>query len=401
MRKLIELHDRYARLVRSSFQNNQVFQKSLKQAFEAFINQDARVSRLLAKYVNDVLKKHSKVKANDLDSTLENVVFLYGYITEKDVFERDYQGHLSHRLLNSLCESEHAEKSMIAKLKTECGYQWTNKLEGMFKDVQLSKENMLAFKKFYDTEKNDGLSLQVNVCTTAYWPSAKYQPIAVPRELEVPCEKYRRFYLNKHNGHKLEWRLDKGTAEVQVMFSRTVRRSLVCTTYMMMVLLAFSNAAPNKPITFKQVLDITKIPKYTIAPHLLSLVHPQVKVLLKKPNVKQLEETDLLMINPKFQSKMLKVNVPLMSHVESKERKSEEDAAIQLQRQHQVDAAVVRVMKTRKTLKHVTLVAEVIQQLSARFPPKPTLIKRRIEALIELEYLERDEKDRSVYNYLA
>ena len=29
---------------------------------------------------------------------------------------------------------------MIAKLKHECGYQFTSKLEGMFKDVELSRD---------------------------------------------------------------------------------------------------------------------------------------------------------------------------------------------------------------------------------------------------------------------
>lgn len=107
-----------------------------------------------------------------------------------------------------LCESEHSEKSMIAKLKTEsvaalrqsinahmmryncyvfgfsylislhecscflpsrCGYQWTNKLEGMFKDVQLSKDLMTNFKKMFDAETSVEISLDVNVCTTGYW----------------------------------------------------------------------------------------------------------------------------------------------------------------------------------------------------------------------------------------
>lgn len=63
-------------------------QKSLKKAFEEFINKDNRVSKLLAKFVNDVLKKGSKVNVRDVESTLDNVVFLYGYISEKDVFER-------------------------------------------------------------------------------------------------------------------------------------------------------------------------------------------------------------------------------------------------------------------------------------------------------------------------
>lgn len=31
------------------------------------------------------------------------------------------------------------EKNMIVKLKNECGYQFTSKLEGMFTDMKISK----------------------------------------------------------------------------------------------------------------------------------------------------------------------------------------------------------------------------------------------------------------------
>jgi cullin-4 len=54
------------------------------------------------------------------------------------------------------------------------GYQWTNKLEGMFKDVGLSKDLMKSFHQIFE---NDGgaarapldIDLDVNVCTTGYW----------------------------------------------------------------------------------------------------------------------------------------------------------------------------------------------------------------------------------------
>ena len=36
---------------------------------------------------------------------------------------------------------------MITKLKAECGSQFTNKLEGMFKDTDLSHDIMLAFRQ--------------------------------------------------------------------------------------------------------------------------------------------------------------------------------------------------------------------------------------------------------------
>ncbi len=38
---------------------------------------------------------------------------------------------------------------------------------------------------------------------------------------------------------------------------------------------------------------------------------------------------------------------------------------------------------------------------SGRFIPAPTVIKKRIESLIEREFLERDPNDRKLYRYLA
>jgi cullin 3 len=70
-------------------------------------------------------------------------------------------------------------------------------------------------------------------------------------------------------------------------------------------------------------------------------------------------------------------------------------------RRHLVEAAIVRIMKARKTLTHNELIAEVTKQLSVRFNPSPQFVKKRIESLIEREYLERAEDDHKVYNYVA
>jgi hypothetical protein len=40
---------------------------------------------------------------------------------------------------------------------------------------------------------------------------------------------------------------------------------------------------------------------------------------------------------------------------------------------------------------------QVTRQLSPRFVPNPAVIKKRIESLIEREFLERDPNDRKVY----
>lgn len=62
----------------------------------------------------------------------------------------------------------------------------------------------------------------------------------------------------------------------------------------------------------------------------------------------------------------------------------------------QIDAAIVRVMKTRKSLSHKLLVQELLVQL--KFPIQASDLKKRIESLIDREYLERDERSPNVSN---
>ena len=52
-------------------------------------------------------------------------------------------------------------------------------------------------------------------------------------------------------------------------------------------------------------------------------------------------------------------------------------------------------MKARKRLQHNTLITECVDQLKNRFPPNAMIIKRRIESLIERDYLARAPDDRS------
>lgn len=66
-----------------------------------------------------------------------------------------------------------------------------------------------------------------------------------------------------------------------------------------------------------------------------------------------------------------------------------------------IDASIVRLMKSRKRLDHNSIVAEVTQQLASRFNPAPAAIKKRIETLLERDYLSRDEDDRRIYFYVA
>lgn len=70
-------------------------------------------------------------------------------------------------------------------------------------------------------------------------------------------------------------------------------------------------------------------------------------------------------------------------------------------RRHMVEATIVKVMKTRRRIEHNALLAECTKILSQKFSPDPVMIKKRIESLIDREYLERDSEDRRFYKYIA
>lgn len=103
----------------------------------------------------------------ELETLLDKIMQIFRYINGKDVFEAFYKKDLAKRLLLGKSLSQDAEKAMISKLKaglywkvesmnlnanssiTECGATFTNKMEGMFKDIELSKDFMIGFTQVW------------------------------------------------------------------------------------------------------------------------------------------------------------------------------------------------------------------------------------------------------------
>lgn len=72
----------------------------------------------------------------------------------------------------------------------ECGGGFTSKLEGMFKDMELSKDIMLAFKQ---STTAGNIDLTVNVLTMGYWPTYPIFEVILPEEVGHARRHYRRF----------------------------------------------------------------------------------------------------------------------------------------------------------------------------------------------------------------
>ncbi|KAF8017365.1 hypothetical protein BT93_H2531 [Corymbia citriodora subsp. variegata] len=138
---LLDEKDKYDKIISSAFDNNQTFRNALNSSFEYFINLNARSPEFISLFVDDKLGNGLEgVGEEDVEVILDKVMMLFRYLQEKDAFEKYYGQHLAERLLSGKTVSAYAERSLMAKLKTERGCQFNSKLEGMLADTEISQD---------------------------------------------------------------------------------------------------------------------------------------------------------------------------------------------------------------------------------------------------------------------
>nr|XP_043632849.1 cullin-3A-like [Erigeron canadensis] len=401
VQRLLDEKDKHDKIINLAFNNDKTFQNALNSSFEYFINLNPRSPEFISLFVDDKLRKGLKgVSEEDAEIVLDKVMMLFRYLQEKDVFEKYYKQHLAKRLLSSKSVSDDAERSLILKLKTECGYQFTSKLEGMFTDMKTSQDTMQGFYEAMGPVLGDGPTLDVHVLTTGSWPTQSSTACNLPPEILAVCEKFRTYYLGTHNGRRLTWQTNMGSADIKATFGKGQKHELNVSTYQMCVLMLFNNA---DRLSYREIEQAVEIPTMELKRCLQSLACAKGKnVLRKEPMSKDISEDDDFFFNDKFSSKFYKVKIGMVvAQKESEPEKLETRQRVEEDRKPQIEAAIVRIMKARRVLDHNNIVAEVTKQLQSRFLPNPVVIKKRIESLIEREFLERDREDRKLYRYLA
>lgn len=406
--KIIQLHERFHGHVTRDFANDQLISRALKDAFEEFINKTNYVVRYLAKYAHSFMVKGGPAEGlteNEKEEQMNHIRMIYGYIRDKDVFEREYQLFLSHRLLNGTSASDALEQKMIGLLKAECGYHWAQKLEDMFKDMQTSKVVMNEFMR--QNREQFAFQVNVNICEYGKWPESvdqkKLSVMKAPGEMDELFQRLKSHYENKHAGRKFFIRWDKGGGEAVVSFGKKrVEKILIFkSTYQIMIMLCFNkkNAQGKTIWKYSELLEMLGIPEIEMRTAILPLIHPKLQVLQKRPGGKKIEPNHMFRLNAKFENPARRIPIPVFKPPTTNADGPKIPNEIAQQRRHQMDAAVVRIMKARRQLSVQELIAEVTQQLQARFSPEPRQIRKRIEVLISQEYLERDEDDRNLLIY--
>jgi len=210
---VLDLKAKYDRILLEAFSSEPKLKTCVVEAFSSFINENPKTPEYISLFIDENLKKGIKGKTEqETDAILDNATVLFRYLRDKDVFERYYKSHLAKRLLHGRSVSDDAERGMLTKLRLVAGYAFTTKLEGMFKDMKVSKDLMTDYKKHIlqsRTEDDTSPELSVSVLTSTYWPLSTTDgglgTCIFPPEIEKTKASFTQFYLGRHSGRQLTW----------------------------------------------------------------------------------------------------------------------------------------------------------------------------------------------------
>ncbi|OAD74412.1 Cullin [Phycomyces blakesleeanus NRRL 1555(-)] len=407
---LLDTHRKYNDLVQNAFSGEAGFVASLDKACGEFVNRNqicktssSKSPELLARFCDSLLKKSAKnPEENELEDVLNSIMTVFKYVEDKDVFQKFYTKSLAKRLVNGTSASDDAEGSMITKLKEACGFEYTSKLQRMLTDMSLSKELNDHFKELVQQSSqttSSNVDFTILVLGAGSWPlSAPSTDFNIPEDLVKVYDRFQKFYQNKHSGRKLNWLFQLSKAELKTSYLKASKAGYAfqVSAYQMGILLQYNTATSY---TYQDLQKSTALTPEALHPALSILV--KAKVLLLSDGEKVGDDGSRYSLNFDFKSKKVRINLNMQMRTEQKVEADETHKTIEEDRKYLIQAAIVRIMKTRKVMKHSALIDEVLTQLQSRFKPRIPDIKKCIDILLEKEFIERVEGQKDMYSYVA
>ena len=419
---LLDLVRHFRALVATFTSGDAAFMSTVDKACRTFVNRDRQTAVVLAKFCNLLLSKQTTSAAADsaltharqararleadlgadaqgtsaagvgeldedapLEGALDQAMVVFRYVEDQDVFQRHYQRLFARRLILEMSVSIDSELAMLSRMRIESGFEFTSRLQRMYNDMAVQTvDNPLQ-----ERLRQHLPAFAVRVLTQGIWPisSSPVAPnFAPPEPLLVGMRAFQRIFQQQHSHRVLTWlhHLSSGTVRARYA-ARTY--DVVVSAHQLAVLLLFNDADRLPTATVASVTGLD-------GADLRRTVDSLLKVQLLTA------DGDDLVYHADFKSKRLRIKIATaLFKTDGEREQAETNARVDDDRKILIQAAIVRIMKARKTLEHSSLVAETLAQVSRTFKPRVVDVKKAIESLLERDYLER--QDDNAYSYVA
>jgi cullin 1 len=361
--QLLDLYSKYYAIVMQALQGDSLFLLAMKETFEFFTNKRVgmfSISELLAMHCDIVLRKGGSMTDSELPIELDRIVGLFQYLSDKDEFAEHFKKQLAIRLLMQRSSSEENESALISRLKQKCGSAYTSKLEAMLRDVELSQNISTSFSE--SLEQRDETcpvsSFNLYILTTGCWPSYSHDEFSLPPAMAEALKMFSEDFASKpqNNQKRLRWVHSLGSVSINFT-AKKKKYELIVSTAQACLLCLFNECSVLNREQMRQQCGIP-LAMFDDVLESCSTKWPLLVV-----------DGETVRINDDFESSKRKISMIMQEKRTAPAERASTRAALDDDRKFAVEACIMRLMKSRKVMRHPDLVQEITAQLVKLFKP--------------------------------
>ncbi|OEH74123.1 cullin family protein [Cyclospora cayetanensis] len=443
---LLEMKQTHEAVFVDAFAANQDFLLGLKEAWESFLMAEGPVvtaiARLLSRHIDSIIRKAGAGQKSapgdppeglpdeDPEVQIEKVIGLFALIAGKETFEQFYRLDLSRRLLLHGLANEDLEKTLVRRLRDECGPQYTSKIEAMIADIKLS-ETLMEKMKTDPVSGNAlaavGCSLHARVCAKGMWPAfggVCAATLILSPPFSTLQEIFFEYYGRSASGRKLQMVPSMSTCEVTARISPPTKAAGASEGMPVdgSSSSAFAASQPSSSSRTSYILFTSQLQALCLlafnAHHSLSLASlrnatglTDEELMDELSGLCTASQTNILhkdirdgehvySVNFNFYSPLKRIKVlQAKSQASPQEGEASGEPPPDADLTHQIDAGIVRILKRVSSMRHQELFGALAEALKR--PVDAATLKKRLESLIDRDYIARDAADSQAYRYVA
>lgn len=339
------------------------------------------VNRALAYRVNDVMRKKT-LDDDQWDFVIESTRHLASALHENDVFVEVYRGLLEIRLLSWDASMLEREVTMFKCLKACVCNPLIGSLYEMIMEAtkQPLVPNFPPEVSLEAANLNNGCVIDSNfavrLLNNAYWSLLLHSEASFPTAVKPLLRHFEEMHNFNQSQRSLCWRLQASRGTATVSF-RHGDRDIVGDGVQLALLHRLSSGSASLEKLMCEGFSASTI---------IAMV--RCKVLTESENCVRIARV--------INDRRRRIDLPLVNVVPPLEKSS-----IVMLRESQVDAAIVRCMKSSKSLSFTDLKQRVHGLLAGRFEVTHAFLKRRVEYLMVNEFVKRDDTNHSILIFVA